>query len=577
MIGSTKADCPDELTLSIYADGELSGDEAARVGRHLDGCAACTTLLRSVEGENEMLREVLLESVSDALPETEFAVDSGASKHVEFGVRPRDARWAIAAAIAIAALTPFALEWAWQAVPSLPAELSWVGSVGSYGGAMSLSQALVRFFVGGQDMILSSFGFIATLVVVLGVLATMAARTRARQGAVAVAAFAVLLLGGLAPATDAHAAEFRVEEDGTVRVSEGETIEDTVFLGGNTAIMAGTIDGDLFAGAEQVEITGTVHGNVYTAGESVRVSGVVDGNLHAAGENVDVSTKLGGSGFLAGQRVMVNAEGDLARGAFVAGETVQSRGRVGRDLFFAADEMSIDGSVERNVSGYGTQVAVGSASTIGGDFTVTVPRDDAVEVRDGASIAGVTNINIDEEREHRAFVGVAFYLWMIAKALAMLLVGWLLVTVFPKLRPSVPESSGEVLKNMGVGFLALVATPVAIVLLLVTVIGIPIALALGMLYGMLLFLSTLVVADFVGQRFTFGGDTGTGDALRTGVALFAILFLTSIPFIGGGLNFLITILGAGVLLLHLHKLYQSRGSGGETPTGPAGPDMALPA
>ena len=67
MSGATKADCPSELTLSIYADGELSGDEAARVGRHLDGCAACATLLRSVEGENEMLREVLLESVPDAL------------------------------------------------------------------------------------------------------------------------------------------------------------------------------------------------------------------------------------------------------------------------------------------------------------------------------------------------------------------------------------------------------------------------------------------------------------------------------------------------------------------------------
>ena len=427
-------------------------------------------------------------------------------------------------------------------------------------------------------MVFSSVGFVATLFAVVGVLAMLAVRARAARGSAAALSAALVLFSGLAPVGEAHAAEFRFEEEGTVRVAEGEIIEDTVFLGGDTAIMAGTIDGDLFAGAEQVEITGTVRGNVYTAGESVRVSGTVDGNLHAAGENLEVSTKIGGSGFLAGQRVNVTDESELQRGAFMAGESVQSRGQVGRDLFFAADEMAIDGSVERNVRGYGTRVALGSASSIGGDFEVTVPEEDAVEVREGASIAGATIIDIDEKHEHRAFMGVGFYFWIVAKALMMLLIGWLVVTVFPKLRPTAPDSSSEVLKDMGIGFLAVVATPVAIVILLLTIVGIPIALVLGMVYGLLLFLSTLVVADFAGQRFSFGGDSGTGTALRTGVALLAILFVTAIPFVGGGLSFLITIFGVGVLLMHFRELYLSRGSSGGDPTQTPGPEAgALPA
>jgi len=31
--------CPNELTLSIYADGELPAEEAHRVVDHLEGCA----------------------------------------------------------------------------------------------------------------------------------------------------------------------------------------------------------------------------------------------------------------------------------------------------------------------------------------------------------------------------------------------------------------------------------------------------------------------------------------------------------------------------------------------------------
>jgi hypothetical protein len=427
-------------------------------------------------------------------------------------------------------------------------------------------------------MALSSFGFAATVIVVVGMLTLAAIRAYGARSAVMMAATVLVLLGAWSPAGEARAAEFRFEEEGTVRVDEGETVDDTMFLGGNTAIMAGVIDGDLFAGAEQVEITGTVHGNVYAAGESVRVAGTVDGNVHAAGENVEVSTKVGGSGFIAGQRVTLTEAGHLARGAFMAGESVQSRGKVGRDLFFAADEMTLDGMIERNVRGYGTQVAVGSTTSIGGDMHVTVPDDDAVEIREGANIVGDTVVNIDEEHDHRPFMTAGFYLGLIAKALAMLLIGWLIVTIFPRLRPTEPESSGEVLRDMGVGFLALVAMPAAMILLLVTIIGIPIAIVLGMLYALLIFLSTLVVADFAGQRLPFGADTGTGAVLRICVALLVILFITAIPFVGGGLSFLITIFGMGVLLMHLRALYLSRSGSGGPPMGTAGPDAgALPA
>jgi len=417
-------------------------------------------------------------------------------------------------------------------------------------------------------MLVTSIGFAATLFVVIGALAPRAFRWPALAGSAA--AIALGLLAGMSPSSSAHAAEFRVEEEGTVKVDAGESIDDTVFLAGKTAVVAGVVDGDVFAAAERVEVTGTVRGNLYAAGESVTVSGNIQGNVHAAGRNVELDTKVGGTGFLAGQNVTVSEDSELARGGFLAGESLQSKGRVGRDLHFAAEKMELSGSVERNVRGYAEKVSVSSTAAVGGDLHVTTSAsEDALEVDDGATIGGETTVDIDEEQEHRAFMHPGFYFGVLAKTLAMLLIGFVLVTLFPSLRPTAPRSSKEVLRDMGIGFVALVATPVAVLMIALTIIGIPISIVLAVVYALLLFLSTLVTAYFAGGRFPFGGEGGKDVTLRTALALLAILFIVEIPFVGGGLQFLVCIFGMGVLLLHLRDLYVNR-------RGPADTAMAEP-
>ncbi len=406
-------------------------------------------------------------------------------------------------------------------------------------------------------MLMTSVGFAATLLIVIGTLGVLSLRGPALGSAVA--ALALALVAGLGPVSTAHAAEFRLEEEGTVQVEAGESIEDTVFLAGKTAIVAGTVDGDVFAAAERVEITGTVRGNLYTGGESVAIAGEIGGNVHAGGKNVELDGKVGGSGFLAGQNVIVTERSELSRGGYLAGETVRSKGRVGKDLLFAAEKMEISGNVERNVRGYGRQVAVSSSGSVGGDLHVTVPAEDALEVDDGASIGGETTADIEEEHEHRAFLYPGFYFGVLAKTLAMLLIGFVLVALFPSLLPTAPESSREVLRDMGIGFVVLIAAPVAMLLAALTIIGIPVAILLAMAYALLLFLSTLVVAYFAGKRLPISGESGGHVALRTGLTLLVILFVVEIPFVGGGLSFLIHIFGIGCLLVHLRNLYANRG------------------
>lgn len=563
--------CPNELTLSIYADGELSPEEAHHVATHLQSCRSCRALFASLEEENAVLRDVLGEEEAVAIglaavapvsvPEGSRTSRPGASASTWLG-----------GAIAAAALVPVMLQWVWQSAPSLPAGLGWLGDLGGVGGMFSLSRELVELTVGGQDMLVSSFGFGATLLVVVGALAVATFR---RPSLVAASAgVALALVAGLGPTSPAYAAEFRYEEEGTVKVDSSETIDDTVFLGGKTAIVAGTVDGDVFAAAERVEVTGTVRGNLFSAGETVTIAGQVDGNLHAAGKNIDVDAKVGGTGFMAGQNVTLNEAAELARGGFFAGESVQSKGQVGRDLYLAGEELEVSGSVTRSVHAYGKRFSVTSTGSVEGDVHVTVPAEDAVEIDDGATVKGDTVVEIEEEHERRAFMYPGFYFGVLGKTLALLLIGVLLVMLFPSLRPSAPESSREVLRDMGIGFVVLLAVPVAMFLIAITLIGIPVSILVGVAYALLFYLSTLVVAYFIAKRFAPEDDRRL--LLWTGLILLVIFFVVEIPFIGGGLNFLVHIFGVGCLVLHLWGLYQtSREEAGSSaaPGGPAEPAL----
>jgi cytoskeletal protein CcmA (bactofilin family) len=358
--------------------------------------------------------------------------------------------------------------------------------------------------------------------------------------------------------SQACAAEFRYDKDGTVRVDAAESIDDTVFLSGKTVIVAGVVDGDVFAAAERVEVKGTVRGNIYVAGESVTIAGQVGGNVHAAGKDLELEAKVGGSGFLAARNLILTEGSELARGGYLACESVQSKGRIGRDLYFAASTVDLSGTVEREVRGYARRVTVSSSSSLAGDIHVTVPSEDALEVAEGATVSGETIVDVHVEEEDRPFRRPGFYFGVVAQTLALLLLGIVLATLFPSLLPPAPKSSREVLRDMGIGLVALVATPIVMLLIALTVIGIPVSILLGMVYAVLVFVSTLVVAYLVGQRLPIQNDRPVRVVLRTGLSLLVILFAVGIPFIGPGLRFLIHIFGMGCLLVHLRNRYTAR-------------------
>jgi cytoskeletal protein CcmA (bactofilin family) len=375
----------------------------------------------------------------------------------------------------------------------------------------------------------------------------------------------VALAAGLTALGSAHAAETRFDEEGTVKVDAGETIDDTVFLAGETAIIAGVVEGDVFAVAQRVEVTGTVRGNLYCAGETLAISGEVGGNVHAAGKVLDFDAEVGGSGYLAGQDVTVAAGAVLAGGAYLAGRSVTASGQIGRDAHLAGETLKVSGKVERSVRAMGATFTLSSGSSVGRDLRVTVPAEDAATIESGATVNGETIVEVKDWEEESGMTRSSFILLAFGKTLALLVFGLVLVTLFPSLRPSAPQTSNELLRSLGLGLAVLVATPVAIIMIAVSLIGIPVAVVLGMAYAVLLYASTLVVAYFVAQRLPAGD--GRRLTLWTALCLLVLFLLFEIPFLGPLAHFLVHVFGLGSLALHLWGLYQGKRGPAGAPTG----------
>ena len=180
--------CLDELTLSMYADGELSAEEKSLLVEHLEACSGCQALASALEQESVLLREVLQGEEAAAYSWAEASPALTGAHRAPSRSNSSASAW-ISVAVAAAALSPLMLDWVWQATPSLPASVRWLGNLGGVGGFYSISGGLASLLSGGQDMLVSSFGFAATSFIGIAAIAVLARRRPALAGAAAAVAF----------------------------------------------------------------------------------------------------------------------------------------------------------------------------------------------------------------------------------------------------------------------------------------------------------------------------------------------------------------------------------------------------
>ncbi len=127
----------------------------------------------------------------------------------------------------------------------------------------------------------------------------------------------------------------------------------------------------------------------------------------------------------------------------------------------------------------------------------------------------------------------------------------MLLVLAPRFVSEVGESGlGDTVHSGAVGLAALLLVPVLLVLLAVTLVGIPLAVLGGVAYGLLLWVGLVLGAYVLGTRALDRDRVEYARLLALGVGLLVVALTRFVP--GGGLvRLALTVVGAGAVLLVL--------------------------
>jgi cytoskeletal protein CcmA (bactofilin family) len=354
-----------------------------------------------------------------------------------------------------------------------------------------------------------------------------------------------------------HAEGFRSGND--VTVAPGETVDKTLYAAGRTIDIAGTVQGDLICAGQSVSVTGSVMGDVICAAQDIHISGTVMGDVRVAGQSVNLDGTIQGNLSAAGQDVTVDSGGKIARDASVAGQSMVINGMVGRDLMAGSQNVTINGTVGRNVQSANQSLSLGNGAHVGGDITYTSTN---LLARDsGATVSGRITRQAPPKQERsavrlgafvRGSVAFAFYLFA-----ALLVTTLVLVLLVPRTFQTATETAmSHPWLTLLTGFIASMVVPVAVIVLMITVIGIPLAILLLLAWFVVLFLAAPFAAYYLGRLLL--GRTENNALLIMLLGASVLLVCYFIPSIGALVSLAVLWFGTGIIVLQVRRLPKPR-------------------
>lgn len=324
-----------------------------------------------------------------------------------------------------------------------------------------------------------------------------------------------------------------------------------VATAGASVELAQPVAGDLLAAGGRIRVVQPVAQDAALAGGDVAVQARIGQDLRAAGGRVALSAPVGGEAHLVGGSVRLERGAEVAGPAWLAGGEVQVLGRVGGGAKVFAGTLVVDGTIQGDLQVTAENVELRPGAQVGG--ALRYASRNPLRMADGAQVAGPIERRPLPERAAPprgtgAAMGLAFWLVTLFAA------GVLWVLLFPRFSDAARVQLQKApAASLGAGLLVLVAMPMAVLLLAITLIGLPLAGVLVAAYGLVLLAGYLVVATTLAERLlgAAGKAGATSPAPRLAalaVALLLLVLVSAIPVLGWLIALGALMAGSGALV-----------------------------
>ncbi len=385
--------------------------------------------------------------------------------------------------------------------------------------------------------------------------------------------FAIITAVALLPA--AGLAYIEGGQNNRATIQNGQTIDDDLYIASETVVVEGTVNGDVYAAGSSVTIRGTVNGDVFAAGSDVVVGGTVKGSVRAAGSSVRLDGgSVGGSVSGFASTFTIEKDTKVGGGLNFGASSAVIRGDVTRGVVGGGSAVVISGTIGKNADLAASRITLESSSKINGNLTY---YGDATLQRDsGAQVTGDVKHLAQKQKkdENKAYQDkAAGTIWWL---LALYLTGALMIWLFPTMTRGV---AGTIATRPGIsvstGALVLLFSLPVFIVLLITLIGIPIALIFGGVLAVAIYLSKFFTALTVGNLIARRTGWKPNPYADAAIGLILLTLLELIPFIGWLAALLSMLFGLGALVVWFFN--RSKGGAAPKDTAPIKPVKAAKA
>lgn len=332
-----------------------------------------------------------------------------------------------------------------------------------------------------------------------------------------------------------------------------EKILNDAYLVASNGSVDADIMNDLYIAGGQVTINSNVGQDLVVTGGRVVVMGDVIGDIRILGGQVSIYGKVGEDVLVAGGQV------EVGKKAFVNG-----------NMYVASGALLLDGQIKGELKGFtGTFIFNG---TVGKDMNVTT--EDQFVISPASKILGnleyksKTEIIIPAEvvKGKTSFIKLErgdymkkFTGWFLMHKFFVYLSALLLALILVLYAPKFTISAGEkihksAMKALGLGLLTMFSVMIGGVILMITMVGIPLALIAFAGLAMSMYIGQIFVASWIGgMMFSYKkGKTEIGKMKLFGIwalALFIYHAVCLIPFVGWAANMVLCLTGLGSLVM----------------------------
>lgn len=355
--------------------------------------------------------------------------------------------------------------------------------------------------------------------------------------------FILLLLVMLCIATSVFAVND--DEDGIVPISLDDEIMPITDVPA-TAV----VEHDVFITEDSVNLDYNVDGNVFIMGKDVSISGSIDGNVFVLANNltIDTDAHIYCDLFVCANNVTIS--GNVFNMYSVSSKlTVDSDAYVTRDITATTSSFSLAGSVGRNVNISFSDASVSTDAIVGGDFNYSASASSAIPE---SVVTGSINFTKVETSNAESFVLKKNYA---LDALKVLLVSLVVILIVVLATPKFVDTEEAILTKkfapaLGYGALAIIAIPLACIILFCTIIGILPSIIVLLAY--ILFIAKLTyafVAIPLGRIICkkINKNSKGMNILFDCILVLAFWAVSLIPFVGGLVTLIINLLAFGII------------------------------